>query len=143
MARGLRSKRKPEKNNSFGLESLLRCTVDDLLLVVFVQVNEVIAVPGHAHQKVAILIRCGLGFLKGVRVHDVELDMVSVEPEVGSDELHQLVQVFFFLQNFRQKTLVQKGTAGFDLVHFSKGLDHSCGAVAVRTVGWGCAVGYG
>ena len=98
--------------NPFWLKSLLGCPIDDLLLMVFVQIHEVVAVPGHAHQKVGIVVRRGLGFFQCVRVHDVELDVVPVEPEVGADELYQLVQILFCFEYVRQEALVQQGAAG-------------------------------
>jgi hypothetical protein len=87
----------------------LGCPLDDLLLVVLVQVHEVITVPGHAHQKIDIIIRRGLGFFKCFRIHDVELDVVPVKPEVGADELDQFVQILFRLENIRQESAGLKG----------------------------------
>ena len=67
-------------------------------------------------------------------VHDVELDVVAAEAEVGADELAELGEVLLFLEYLRYQALVEQGTAGKALVELAQGLDHGCGSVGVGAV---------
>jgi quercetin dioxygenase-like cupin family protein len=108
--------------------------VDDLLLVVGVQVHEVVAVAGHAHQQVAVLLGTGLGLAQRGAVHDVELDVVAVETEIGPDEPDELVQVLFTGQDIGQQPLVEQGAARFELVHLASDLITAVGPL--RSAPW-------
>ena len=55
---------------------------DDLVLQRPAQITEVVAIAGHAHDEVAVLLRVGLGRPQRGCVDHVELDVVAVEPEV-------------------------------------------------------------
>ena len=76
-------------------------------------------------------------------VHDVELDVVATEAEVGADELTELGEVLLFLEYLRYQALVEQGTAGKALVELAQGLDHGCGSVGVGAVRGRCTVGDG
>ena len=111
--------------------------------MVEVEVDEVVAVAGHADEEVAVFVGAGLGVAQGFGVHDVELDVVPVQAEVGADEAAELVEVLLGLEDVREEALVEEGAAGLDLVHLGQGLDHGGGAVSVRAVGGRRAVGLG
>ncbi len=51
---------------------------DNLVLEVFSEVDEVVAVAGDADDQVLIFLRPGPGFVQGLGVHDIELDVVAV-----------------------------------------------------------------
>lgn len=81
------------------LKFSVRRPLDDLFLVGGVQVHKVIAVAGHPHQQVAVIVRFGLGLSLYIRIDNVELNVVAVKFEIGSDEACQFFQVFFFFQH--------------------------------------------
>src|ERR1035441_1827734 len=56
------------------------------------QIAEVVAVPGHAHDQIAMFLRLALRFPQGLRGHDVELDVVPVELEIRAHQVRQMVQ---------------------------------------------------
>ena len=62
-------------------------------VLVGAEVIEVIAVAGHADHQVAVLLRMLLSIAESGGVHDVELDVVAAEAEVGADELAELGEV--------------------------------------------------
>ena len=64
-----------------------------------------------------------LGGAEGFGVHDVELDVMPVEGEIGSDEMHQFVQPFVIFQQLRREFLVEQRAAGADVVHLRHGAD--------------------
>ena len=66
---------------------------DDFFLQGVTEVAEVIAVAGDAHDQVAVFLGAGLGLAQGFGVHDIELDVVSVQAEIGADELAEFVEV--------------------------------------------------
>lgn len=73
-------------------------------------------------------------------VHDIELDVMAAEAEVGADELTELGEVLLFLEYLRYQALVEQGTAGKALVELAQGLDHGCGSVGVGAVRGRCTV---
>ena len=82
------------------------CPGDNFLLVMPVQVDEVIAVTGNPHQQVAILIGYLLGPAQGGGVHHIELDVMAVQVEIGSDKMSHAVDPGLSLQNAGGKSLV-------------------------------------
>lgn len=65
---------------------------NDLVLQGTRQVAEVVAVSRDPHDKIAILFRLRLCGTQGFRRHHIELDMVTVQTEVGADQLGNLVE---------------------------------------------------
>lgn len=52
---------------------------NNLFLVVDVQIDKVVAVPGHAHQQIAIFSGSGLGLAQGLGINHIKLNMMPVE----------------------------------------------------------------
>ena len=108
-----------------------------------IQIHEIVTVAGDAHQQVPIVIRTGLGFFQGRGVDDVKLDVMAVQPEIGSDKVREFADVRFRFQHTRQEALIQQRSARFDLVHFTQRFKNGRGTVAIGAVGRRSAVGYG
>jgi hypothetical protein len=65
---------------------------DDLILELFYQIAEVVAVPGDADDEVPVVVGLLLRAPERVGVDHVELNVVSVEPDVGSETLAIFVE---------------------------------------------------
>ena len=61
------------------LKRFVFSSVNHLLLQVFIHMIEVIAVTGHAHQQVFVILGTGLCGEQSSSIHNVELDMVSAQ----------------------------------------------------------------
>src|ERR1019366_7346407 len=99
VAPGARSprQRQQEGNSALGCsagstysESGLRGSGDDLVLKARSDVVEIVAVAGHAHNQVAVLLRLFLCRLQRLGRHHVELDVVPVHLEVRTNQLGQM-----------------------------------------------------
>ena len=77
------------------LETFLSVPCDYLFLLVSVEVYEVIAVACDPDKESAVVIRMFLSVTESIFVHNVELDMVSAEFEVGADEVLDSLYSFF------------------------------------------------
>lgn len=80
------------------LEGFLFSSGNDLVLQYLAEIAEVIAVSCNADYEVPILLWVGLGCPKGFRCDYVELDMMTIQLEVRSDQVGQIVEAFFSLQ---------------------------------------------
>ena len=69
-----------------GLHLVVLGAGDNLVLQLLSHIVEVVAIASHANEQVAILLRMQLGIVKGGGVNDVELDVMTTELEVGTDE---------------------------------------------------------
>ena len=101
-----------------------------------IQVNEIVTVSSNTHQQVPVVIGKGLGFFKCFGVHDVELDVMTVQSKIGSDELCELADISLCCKYIRQESLVQQSSARFYLVHFTQRFNNCRGSFAIGTVGW-------
>ena len=61
--------------------------MEDLVLQILPEIDEVVAVAGHPHDQVSVVLRVLLSLPEGGGVHHVELDVVAVQAEVGSDQV--------------------------------------------------------
>ena len=96
------------------------CSGKDLLLVMLVQIDKIVAVAGNPHQQVTIVVRGCLGIAQGLGVHNIKLNMMPVESKIAANEMHQAFNARWVFKNTGQKTLVQQGAAGFGLIHFAQ-----------------------
>ncbi len=60
---------------------------DDFVLQRFAKVVEIIAVAGNTDDEVAVFFRMLLRIAKRIGRHNVELDMMTVHPEIAPDQL--------------------------------------------------------
>ena len=111
--------------------------------MIFVQINEIVAVSRNAHQQISILIRGLLGLAERVGIDYVELNMVAVELEIGADEAGEVIDALFTLKDAREESLVQQGAAGFELIHLAKGFDYGGRSVSVSALGGRGSIGFG
>ena len=95
-------------------------TCYDLLLVIGAKIIEVVAVAGHTYHQVTILFGMLLCIAESSGIHNVELDMMSSESEIGTDKLTELIEVLFFLEDLGNQTLVQQRTARKTLVQLAE-----------------------
>ena len=65
---------------------------DDLVLQVFAQVTEIITVSGHTDDKVTVLFWVLLSGMQSLSIHDIKLDVMSIQLEVGAHQLDQLLK---------------------------------------------------
>ena len=73
------------------LKGLVFCSGNNFFLQSRGKITEVIAVAGHAHNQVAVLLRVLPGGPQGVGINHVELDMMTIQLEVGAYQLGQFV----------------------------------------------------
>ena len=90
---------------------LLDRSGNNLFLMVFVQIDKIIAVSGHPHQKMPIFFGGGLGFTQGFRIHYIKLDMVTVEIKIGAYQMGKVLHPVLVAEKIRKKPLVQQGAA--------------------------------
>ena len=74
------------------------CAPDDLLLQLRAQVIEIVAVSGHPHNQVLVFFRMFLGIPQGIGRDHIELDMVSIHPEIAADQLGHLSNASLILK---------------------------------------------
>ena len=82
----------PQSSDPVALHALLGRPRDDLLLMVLVEVDEIIAVTRYTDQQTLVLLGMLLRISQGRLVYDIELDMVSSELEIGADEVDKLLR---------------------------------------------------
>ena len=70
-------------------------SADNFLLVVYVQINELIAVTGDPNQQISVLIRRRLGFAQCLGINDIKLDVMSIEFEISPDEVPKIFDSLF------------------------------------------------
>ena len=58
----------------------------NFVLQILAKVNEIIAVPGHTYNKVAVFLGMFLCFFEQTGCYYIELDMMAVESEICSDK---------------------------------------------------------
>ncbi len=110
------------------------CSPDDFVLQVHTDIDEVITVSGHSDDEVSVFLRMLLGLAKRVGADNVELNMVTVKLEVGSDEVGDLIDSVIIGQKMRRKLLIEKGSASSNMVHLGRGLDDSRRAMTVGSL---------
>ena len=71
---------------------------DDLVLQVFSQVVEVIAVTGNPDNEVTVFFRMFLGILKGCCRNHIKLDVMAVHAEISPDEVAQFCHAVFAVE---------------------------------------------
>lgn len=92
----------------------------NFFLVIFVQIDEIITVTGDPNQQIPVFIRCGLCVSQCLGIDDIKLNMMAIEFEIGTNEVGKIFDALFAVENIWQKSLVEQGTAGFDLIHFAQ-----------------------
>ena len=110
---------------------LVLCPGDDLILQHFAEIAEIVAVAGHAHDEVPILLRVLLRSAQRGSAHNIELDVVAVQLEIGADQLNELVQASVVGEQLRREFLVEQGAASADVIHLGHRLDHCRRAASV------------
>ena len=113
------------------LDPLMFGAGDDLILQGVAEVAEVVAVAGHAHDQVAVLLGVGLGGAQRGGIDHVELDVVPVQLEIRADQVDQLGQALSDASTWGVNFWLSKRAACAHVVHFGGGLQHGSGAVAV------------
>lgn len=79
---------------------------DDLVLKVFSQVVEVIAVTGNPHNEVTVFFGEFLGIFQGCSGDHIKLDMMAVHAEVRPDEVAQFCNAVFTIEEGRREFLI-------------------------------------
>ena len=70
-------------------------------LMVFVQVNKIIAVAGHSDEQVTVFMGGCLGFAEGFGVNDIELDMMAIQFEISPNEVTEVIDACLTFENTR------------------------------------------
>ncbi len=123
------------------LKSALLRPRDDLILQSLAQIAEIIAVAGHAHDQVAVLLGVLLRLAQGVGFDHVELDVMAVHLEIRTHQMGHLLDALLVRQKLGGELLVEQGAAGAQVVDLGCRADHGRGAVAVRALHGGNALG--
>ena len=110
------------------------CSGDDLLLKRLAQIAEIIAVTGNTDNQVPVLFRVLLGRAQGGRIHHIELNVMSVQFEIGAHQLNQPVQIRIGLQKLRRKFLIEKRLPGSDMIHLGSGFQNCRRTFSIRTL---------
>jgi len=93
------------------------CAGDDLLLQSWAEITEIVAVSGHADNEISELAWILPGRPQSRRVYHIELDVVSVQIEVGAHKMHQTIESGAVLQNSGSEFLIEKSASGPHVVH--------------------------
>lgn len=101
------------------------CPSDDLILEIYAQVAEVIAIARHPYDEIAVMFRVLLCRAQGGSIHYIELDVVSVKLKVGAHEVNQTVQAGVVVKQLRRELLVKQGATRAGVVHFGRRFDDS------------------
>ena len=91
------------------------CVGNDLLLQCISQVTEIIDVSSPADYQAPTLVRSLLGGPQGGGIDHIELDMMSIQLEVGS---HQLNQSLVSGKHLGRELLIKQSAAGAGVIHF-------------------------
>ena len=67
------------------------CAVDDFVLQVLSQIIKIVTVASHAYNKVAVFLRMFLCIAKGLPINYIELDVMSVHPEIAANQARHLL----------------------------------------------------
>ena len=71
---------------------------DNLILKIFTQVIEIVAVPGYPYNKVPVKLRVLLGIFQGVGTHNIELNVVAIQTEIAADQSRKVVIAFLIFK---------------------------------------------
>ena len=110
------------------------CAPDNFLLQLWAQVIKIVAVPGHPHNQILVFLRVLLGIPKRISRYYIELDMVTIHPEITSDKLSDLTYAPLILEKFGCELLVEQGATGLQMIYLQCGIKNSCGAVSVHAL---------
>src|SRR5208282_2941665 len=86
-------------------------TGDDFVLKGLGQVAEVIAVARNPDDQIAMLLRMQLCFTKSGRVHNVELDVMAAELEIGAHQMSEVIDAILALHDRGGEFLIEQGAA--------------------------------
>src|SRR5208282_34807 len=117
-----------------GPEGLVLGPRDDVVLQGTGQVAEVVAVARDADDEVAVPLGVRLRRSQGGRGDDVELDVMSPQSKIRTDQVPHLVESRIPFEQLGRELLVQQGPPGTRMVHLGGGLDDCGGTVAVRAL---------
>src|SRR5512144_447022 len=110
------------------------CASNDLLLQGLAQITEVIAVSGHTDNETTILFRVLLCRAQGSRVDYVELNVVSIQFEVGTDQLNKFIESLIICQHLGCELLIEQCAAGSDVIHLGHRTHNGGRPTAVRAL---------
>ena len=77
------------------LKGFLFSPGDDFFLMVFIQINKIVAVAGNPNKQVPVFVGRTLGFSQRLGINDVELNMVTIEIEIGPDKMGDILDAAF------------------------------------------------
>ncbi len=83
---------------------------DNLFLMICIQINKIVTIPGNPNQKIFIFIRVLLGLFQRRCIHHIKLNMVSTEGEVGSYQTAEFVKILFRGKDTWQEALIEQGS---------------------------------
>ena len=112
------------------------CSGDDFILKVAAKVDEVIAIACDTDNKVSMIFGIFLGITQGFGVDDVELNMVTIELEVASYQVREVMEVFT-CQCVWTEFHIQECAASSDVVELACGFEDGGRAIPVKTLTWG------
>jgi len=87
------------------LECFLGRPGDDLLLKVFPDVHEIVAVAGDANDQVPVFFGVFLGVPESPGIHHIELDVVGIVTEIGPDEPSEFLDAVITFKDLGQEFL--------------------------------------
>ena len=90
---------------------------DDLVLKIFSQVVEIVAVPRHANYQVTVQFRMFLCLPQCLCTYNIELDMVSVEAEVAPYKSSEFTVALLIFEELRGELLVEKCASRFQVIN--------------------------
>ena len=93
------------------------CSSDYFVLKVLPQIIEIITVTGNAYNKVTVHFRILLGMPESFSANNIELNMMTIKTEIASYESSKLRIALFIVKEIRREFLVQKCTAGAQMVN--------------------------
>jgi hypothetical protein len=98
-------------------------TPDYFVLQVRPEIIEIITVTSHTHDQITVFFWVLLGITQGIGRHYIELNVMTVKPEVTSNQLTDFDNAFFIFEKGRGKLLVEQSTSGPYMIHFGHGFN--------------------
>ena len=103
----------------------------DLILEIFAQFIEIITVSGYTYNQISMLFGFFLRLQKSFRGHYIELYMMSVHPEIATDQVGDFFHTFLAAKERRREFLIKQGCSCAKMIDLCGRFQHGCGTVTV------------
>jgi hypothetical protein len=90
---------------------------DDLILKILTQIIKIITVTCHTYYQIPVTLRMLLGILQCISTNYIELDMMSVETEIASDQRRKIRIAVLVLKKRWGKLLIKESASRPEMIN--------------------------